>query len=260
MCAALRKYTRIGHVTRLPTYDPRTVAREIPGVFDSIFPQLTPGVVAHFNQTALRADCEPIPDALVAESQVQKAMLFELGYAVGEALLSERKVDWNACLTIAVQRQRRHFDARIPAEITSVDRDIATRVGRNIDSSMSALAAKRKEGVETAPVIPGLQWLSSGRADFGIGTTLVEIKCSSKNFSAPDYRQLVIYWLLSYAASVETNSKEWKEGILLNPRTAKYVELQFDDFLWVISSGRSKVEILQMFVSTIGTRGRTSET
>lgn len=32
--------------------DPRTVAREIPGVLNEVFPQLTPGIVAHFNASA----------------------------------------------------------------------------------------------------------------------------------------------------------------------------------------------------------------
>ena len=32
--------------------DPRTVARNIPGIFDEIFPQLTPGIVMHFNLQA----------------------------------------------------------------------------------------------------------------------------------------------------------------------------------------------------------------
>lgn len=34
-------------------FDPRTVARDIPGVFDEVFPQLTPGVVAYLNKSAL---------------------------------------------------------------------------------------------------------------------------------------------------------------------------------------------------------------
>ncbi len=63
-----------------------------------------------------------------------------------------------------------------------------------------------------------------------------------------------MYWLLSFAASVERNCAEWSEGVLLNPRSAKYVVLKFDDFLRVISGGRTKVEILQLFSSMVGTR------
>src|ERR1700679_4170355 len=125
-------------MTRMPAYDPRTVARDIPGVFDSIFPQLTPGVVAHFNQTWLRMSSEPIPTELVDQSQLQKAMLFELGFAVGEMLIAGKVVDWDDCLHVAIARQRCHFDARIPTAITQLDRDVAAKVGGNIESMISA--------------------------------------------------------------------------------------------------------------------------
>lgn len=239
---------------RKPGHDPRTVARKIPGVFDSIFPQLTPGVVAHFNRTAKESRCDPVPFALVQESKLQKAMLFELGFAVGEKLLVGNEIDWDYCLQVAIDRQRRHFDARVPDEITQLDRRIAEMVGKNMGCMISTLAAERGRPITLAPVVPGFQWVASGHGDVAVGPALIEVKCSSKNFSASDYRQIVMYWLLSFAASVESNSAEWSEGVLLNPRSAKYVALNFDEFLHVISSGRSKVEVLQLFVSMIGTR------
>lgn len=242
-------------MTRKPAYDPRTVARDIPGVFDSIFPQLTPGVVAHFNLTAESSQCNPVPSELVQESKLQRAMLFELGFAVGEQLLAGNDIDWDDCLQVAIARQRRHFDARIPDVITKFDRRVAEMVGSNIASMISELAAERGQVITTAPAVPGFQWVSSGRGDFAAGPTLIEVKCSSRNFSASDYRQIVMYWLLSFAASVESDCVEWSEGILLNPRSANFVVLKFDAFLHVISAGRTKVEILQLFSSMIGTRG-----
>jgi hypothetical protein len=63
-----------------------------------------------------------------------------------------------------------------------------------------------------------------------------------------------MYWLLSFAASLERNGAEWVEGVLMNPRSAKVVVLEFDDFLHVIGAGRTKVEILQLFSSIVGVR------
>lgn len=235
-------------------HDPRTVARDIPGVFESIFPQLTPGVVAHLNQTAEATECDPIPLEVVQRSALQQAMLFELGFAVGEELLQEQSVNWDACLDKAVTRQRKHFDARIPAEISPLDQEIAMHVGRNLAAITNMLAETRGQDIRIAPRIPGLQWIASGHGDLSAGATLIEVKCSRRNFSAADYRQLAIYWLLSFAASIETNSTEWSEGILLNPRSATYVAFRFDELLHTISAGRTKVEILQLFNSLIGTR------
>lgn len=241
-------------MTRNLMPDPRTVSRDIPGVFESIFPQLTPSVVAHFNQTAERSTCNRVPLEMVRESKLQRAMLFELGFAVSETLLAGSDIDWSDCLRISIARQRRYFDAEIPNELTDLDRSIAEMVGSNIASMISELAAARGHFISAAPHIPGFQWISSGHGDFAAGPTLIEVKCSNKNFSTADYRQIVMYWLLSFSASVETNSLGWSEGILLNPRTANYVSLSFDEFLHVISAGRTKVEILQLFSAMVGTR------
>lgn len=239
---------------RKPVNDPRTVAREIPGVFDSIFTQLTPAVVAYFNRTAQLSCVTPVPVEIVQESGLQRAMLFELAFAVGECLLAKQDVDWDNCLWIAIRRQRRYFDARIPDTITTADRTIAEMVGNNMVSMLFELSRERGYPVQPSPFIPGFQWISSGRGDFAAGPTLIEVKCSSKNFSTSDYRQIVMYWLLSFAASVERNCAEWSEGILLNPRSAKYVLFQFDDLLRVIGAGRTKVEILQVFSSLVESR------
>lgn len=241
-------------MTRNLANDPRTVARNIPGVFDSLFPQLTPSVVAHFNRTAQLTQCAPIPTELVQKSKLHKAMLFELGFTVGEKLLAGNNIDWDDCLQIAIARQQRYFDAQEPNELTKLDQQVAEMTGRNIAAIILDLAAERGHPIRPAPAVPGFQWISSGHGDFAMGQTLIEVKCSSGNFAAPDYRQIVMYWLLSFAASVESNRAEWTEGILLNPRSTKYVVLKFDDFLRVISGGRTKVEILQLFSSMVGTR------
>lgn len=239
---------------RLPIYDPRTIARDIPGIFESIFPQLTPGLVAHLNQSAQTTDYEPVPLEMVQRSTMQQAMLFELGYAVGEEILRDRAIDWDACLRTAVDRQREHFDARIPSQVSELDQDIALRVGVNLSSISKDLAQEREREIRISPRIHGLQWIASGLGDLSAGTTLIEVKCIRRNFTAADYRQLTIYWLLSFAASIETNSAEWNEGVLLNPRSASYISFRFDELLHTISAGRTKVEILQLFTSLIGTR------
>lgn len=250
----MRRFIRSGAMMRNPANDPRTVARNIPGAFDSLFPQLTPSVVAHFNRTAQLSLCTPIPIEMVQASKLNKAMLFEIGFTIGEKLLAGNSIDWDDCLRIAIARQKRYFDAKVPNELTKLDEQIAEITGRNIATMINELAADRNHPIVPTPAVPGFQWISSGYGDFEIGPTLIEVKCSSGNFSAPDYRQVVMYWLLSFAASVENNRAEWTEGILLNPRSAKYVLFKFDDLLRVISGGRTKVEIFQLFSSMVSTR------
>lgn len=83
---------------------------------------------------------------------------------------------------------------------------------------------------------------------------MIEIKCTNRRFSAADYRQISIYWLLSYAGSLEGRIQEWDDVILFNPRSGSLVKFNFNSFINIISSGRTKLEILQLFISIIGTR------
>lgn len=236
-------------------FDPRTVAREIPGIFDEVFPQLTPGIVAHFNATSETLPVQPIRQDLLQQSELQRAMLFELGYTVGERLLQHpTEIDWPACFADTVRRQRAYFDAKLPEKLEPVDQILAEAVGRNLAAAMTSLSASTELPIVFRPRIPGLEWISSGYGDFALGTMLVEVKCSAKRFSSADYRQIAIYWLLSFTAAVEGHGAEWQKFTLLNPRSGETVTMTFDAFLSIISSGRTKVDILQLFLSLIGSR------
>jgi hypothetical protein len=96
-------------------------------------------------------------------------------------------------------------------------------------------------------VIPGFQWIASGVGDFSVGSTLIEVKCTGKRFSSSDYRQILMYWILSYAAAIEGGTQEFSEGILLNPRLNFILRLPFKELTALLGAGRSKVELLEVF-------------
>jgi len=234
--------------------DPRSVAREIPGIFYEVFPQLTPGIVAHFNSRADRFEVQEMPAALLALSKLQRAMLFELGYAVGESLVTGATIDWDVCIDTALQRQQAFFDAKPPGKIELCDKTLAMTIGENLAARLRTMSDERGQPLLLRPAIPGLEWIANGRDDFSIGHTLIEVKCTAKRFSAADYRQVAIYWLLSYVAAIEGRGEEWQNFVLLNPRSGVEVSMHFAPFLSAIGSGRTKVEILQLFQSLVGSR------
>ena len=243
---------------RFPVRDPRTVAREIPGISDLIFPQLTPGLVAQLNKRARScAGVEAVPYEMVNASSLMHSMLFEVAVVRGQQILMGRtEVDWDDCLRIATNRQRRHFDAQLPDSLGEVDMAVADWVGRNLAQMLDQVLAV-SPGCELvhSPRIVGYQWISSSEGDFALGEQLVEVKCTNKNFGSADFRQVLMYWLLSYAASIERGSKEWKKCILLNPRLNHMVEMPFDEAIGLSADGRSKVEILEMFAFVVGEYG-----
>src|SRR5262249_7886159 len=189
-------------------------------------------------------------------STLQRAMLFEIAVAAGEELLGgSGGINWDACLNIAVARQRRYFDAKIPETLSEADKTAAFSVATNLAAMLEQISTHTVgAALVRSPAIPGYQWIASGVGDFSIGKRLIEVKCTSKHFSASDYRQIVMYWLLSYAASVGSGAPEWSEGILLNPRLNLTVSLPFNEIINVIGGGRSKVELLELFASLVGDR------
>ena len=240
---------------RSPMKDPRTVARDIPGISDVIFPQLTPGLVAYFNKMVVPCrGVEPIPFEMVESTAITRAMLFEIAVARGQQILDGiRKPDWDHCLRVATARQRRHFDAVAPEALTDSDIAAADWVGNNLVDMLEELRAQGPdERLTQSPPVPGYQWMSSGEGDFSIGTRLIEVKCTNKNFGSADYRQILMYWLLSYASSIEYDSDEWTSCVLLNPRFNHMLEISFADILALIAAGRSKVELLEEFACIVG--------
>jgi hypothetical protein len=236
---------------RLPANDPRTIARDIPGLSDVLFPQLVPGLVAHLNREGTRlSGCEPVPLELVSASNLQRAMLFEIAVVVAEELIMDRSsVDWEACLAYAIRRQREHFDAKLPSVLSAADKDVSLRVARNLVTMLRHLQAELGgENLIHSPMIPGYQWIASGRGDFALGSNLIEVKCANKPFSSADYRQIIMYWLLSYSAALGGGNREWS---VVNPRLNRMVKFAFTDLIEIIAAGRSKVELLGVFSAMV---------
>ena len=130
---------------------------------------------------------------------------------------------------------------------------MAMKVATNLVLMLQAARGEnRSADVLSAPFIPGLRWISSSSGDFSVGHDLIEVKCTKRHFSSADYRQLVMYWILSYAASLEGRGEEWVGGILINPRLCLTLRLKFDDLLNVTAGGMSKVELFATFSALVG--------
>jgi hypothetical protein len=244
-------------IKKISANDPRTVARDIPGIFDALFPQLVPGVVASFNRESVSVTgCTHLPSDVIAGSHLERAMLFEVAIAAGEQLLQKNDaIVWDTCLDVALTRQKRHFDAKLPESLSLADKAAAEWVARNLVVMLNTIkVGANTELLVQSPAIPGYQWIASGTGDFSIGTKLIEVKCTGRHFSSSDYRQIVMYWLLSYASSVENDTPEWTEGILMNPRLNHVVRFSFNKIIGIIGAGKSKVELLELFSSMVGDR------
>lgn len=240
---------------RLPFRDPRTVARDIPGVLDMLFPRLSGGLVASLNRQAFTFEgLEPVSNELVDRSQLQKAMLFELAVARAEHILAgEQKPEWEECIQIAAKRQSRHFDAKVPGEVTDCDKSVAEHAAQNLVAMLRSVQEQHPGSqLEATPVIPGMGWVASGIGDFSLGRILIEVKHTGRNFGAGDFRQVLMYWILKYAGAIEHDVDVWSDCLLLNPRRNSALLVNFDTLLESASASSNRVELCELLRSIVG--------
>jgi hypothetical protein len=240
---------------RLPFRDPRTVARDIPGVLDVLFPRLSGSLVASLNRQTFTFDgITPVPDELVERSQLQKAMLFELAMVRAERILA-RQVDseWEDCIQIAAKRQSRHYDARAPGEVSNNDIEVAEHAAQNLVEMLRRVREQHSDAhFEASPVVPGLGWIASGTGDFSLGSILIEVKHTDRNFVAGDFRQVLMYWILKYAGAIEHDVDVWSDCLLLNPRRNSALLFNFDTLLHSASASSNRVELCELLRSIAG--------
>lgn len=241
--------------SRLPARDPRTVARDIPGVLDILFPRLTGGLVNALNSKMFAfSDIRAIPAEAIEASRLQKAMLFEISMARAESeLRSGKAASWDECLKVASTRQRRHFDARIPEKLEPDDILVAEHAARNLVAMLDSVRTQSPSSIlEHAPLIPGLGWVASGNGDFALGTTLIEVKHTGRNFGAGDFRQVLMYWLLQYASTLENDGQVWSDILLLNPRRNSALLVNYEYLLRSASASSNRVELVELLRSAVG--------
>lgn len=240
---------------RLPLRDPRTVARDIPGVLDVLFPRLSGGLVAYLNKGMFSFEgVAAIPGSKIGETKLQKATLFELAVARAEKMLSgATQPDWEECRLTAISRQSRHYDAKLPEQLSIPDMEIASWASENLVKMLRSVEHKHAdEELEARPYIPGMGWIASGVGDFAIGSTLIELKHTNKNFIAGDFRQILMYWILKYASLIGSDEPIWSDCVLLNPRRGAGLLVNFDYLVQSASDSSSRVEIYELMRSIVG--------
>ncbi|TPI12669.1 hypothetical protein FJW06_15870 [Mesorhizobium sp. B4-1-3] len=242
-------------LSRLPLRDPRTVARDIPGVLDVLFPRLSGGLVASLNKTMFSfRELGAIPIELIEQSRLQKAMLFEVAMARVDFVLDGlAQATWDDCLKLAARRQSQHYDARIPPKLEPSDIDVAALAAHNLMEMLASVRAQYLDvPLERSPFIPGYGWIASGNGDFSMGNILIEIKHTDRNFVSGDFRQVLIYWLLKYASTIEKRDDVWSDCLLLNPRRNCALLVNFDYLAESASANLSRVELYELLRSIAG--------
>lgn len=238
------------------TVDPRTVARELPGLFEVVFPGLTPGLVAHLNSSSSALRDAPVREDLIRSSILSPALLFEVACVRADRLVerSEPADDKGSCLADAWRQQSRFYDAKRVDTISAQDWSTACLVGDSLYQSLLVAQGNIGRSIVVRPSVPGCQWIGNSWGDYAVGDCLIEVKCVSGNFSGADYRQVLVYWMLSLVAEIEGRGTAWRGAVLINPRRGLMVDLDLPDLLAIVGRGATHVEMMQRFLSVVGER------
>ncbi|BDW88681.1 hypothetical protein [Thalassospira tepidiphila] len=239
---------------RFPIRDPRTVSRDIPGVLDILFPRLTGALVGSLNKRCQYfPDLQPISESEIEKTRIHKAMLFEISVAYAEIhLKGTAEPKWEDAISIAAKRQRRHYDARIPDKLNRTDIAIADHAATNLICMLEWLQSETPESsLICEPRIPGMGWIASGNGDFSLGSRLIEVKHTNRNFSSRDFKQVLMYWLLNYSEAIEKNLPAWTHITLLNPRKNSLLNLEVDALLISASSNSNRVELSEQLRAVV---------
>jgi hypothetical protein len=99
-----------------------------------------------------------------------------------------------------------------------------------------------KSHTEFSPAVPGCGVVDRSVADVIAGDELVEIKAVSRRFRSIDFRQVLTYSAMFYAAE-----RKFTTVTILNPRGSYLISVSLDQ-LASSASGKSAVELLQELV------------
>jgi hypothetical protein len=225
-------------------------------LLDIVFPRLSGGLVSSLNRKMFQFNsATAVDESLVAQSTQKKSMLFEIAVAYAEQIIGgDEDPNLSRSVSLATYRQQRHFDAHPPQPLSEVDLSIILSVSSNLVNMLNDFAAQQfTDVIVVRPKIPGFGWIGTGLGDFAIEDVLIEVKNTDRNFIANDYRQILMYWILSYAKGLEAGSSVWGKYLLLNSRLNRAVFGSFDSLIEAASGGLSRVEVYEYLRTIITT-------
>jgi len=100
-----------------------------------------------------------------------------------------------------------------------------------------------EEAIMFVPYFKGAGILGPCNGDCQYGNTLVEVKAGERDLRSIDFRQVLIYYVISY---LENFTPRIENVLILNPRQGYRVGLSFADLMSAIS-GLSAVEFTAIF-------------
>jgi hypothetical protein len=205
----------------------RSFVHSFDSFWHELLPLLTPRFVSLFNEayeTVLRdASGQALsvlePPESVERRDIVAEFAFRLAFLGHKRGLDSASLSGEEPLIIAAEGQAleliQRYEGGRPPEIlpmTEVERCEGLRLCQRYQALYTAFPLRSE--VHWCPTFRGAGFLNSSEGDIGIGSTLIEVKTTTRKPGGRDIRQLIVYVALDASAG----RKRWSQIGIFNPR------------------------------------------
>ncbi|WP_155633275.1 hypothetical protein [Burkholderia stagnalis] len=237
----------------------RVFAKSFNSFWQELIPLLTPRFVGLFNEAYRKDLVDKSGDLLrsipieagtradmVAEFAFWSARLLHGSGLAAESLLDQHEIVQKAsrmAFEVVQKYEGVKPDVLEPLSPSELRQGVA--LTRNYASLYRACLPGNP--IEFSPRFQGCGFLNAAQGDLGIGTTLVEIKTTTRKVSGKDLRQLITYLALDAGAG----RQRWSHVAVFNPRRGTFHCAEVDALLLRISGGKPRVDVLGEIVEFV---------
>lgn len=230
----------------------RTFARSFGAFWQELVPLLTPRFVALFSE-AYRKDLYGIDDAPLRAIPIHAATRADIvaEFAFWAARLMHRDGraldDLPDCAPVIEEAFVRaievvgRYEGRAPltvAPLSSVEQQEGLTLVRQYSALYRAFAPV--QFMEFGPRFQGCGFLNAAEGDLAIGSTLIEIKTTTRGVAGSDLKQLLTYLALDACSG----RRQWREIAVFNPRRGTLHRADVDALILRMSGGKPRIDVL----------------
>jgi len=236
----------------------RSFSNSFDAFWHELLPLLTPRFVARFNEgyeeRLLDNVGESLPVLLVGDGVKRLDIVAEFAFRLARIareqsiLFTALKADSSALFAAEKEAFELidRYEGRRPTEVEPLS-DAEKAEGLILCSRYESLYRSQPEGtpIEFCPKFQGTGFLNSSDGDIGIGSTLIEVKTTTRKPSGKDIRQILVYAALDATAG----HNRWSHFGIFNPRRGTLHHASIETIVLRLSGGKPPSDVFAELVS-----------
>ncbi len=236
----------------------RAFSRSFDAFWQELLPLLTPRFVTLFNEgyevTLLNEKGKELPPLPVGKGverfDIVAEFAFRLARIANEQCIAPTALKATTAAMAAAEKEAfeliDRYEGRRPTEVEPLSEAEKTE-GLLLCLRYDALYRSHPAGakIQFCPTFPGAGFLNSSEGDIGVGSTLIEVKTTTRKPSGKDIRQILVYAALDAASG----RNRWSHFGIFNPRRATLHASSIESLVLRLSGGKPPSDVFAELVS-----------